>query len=279
MSNEEYIASGVLELYAAGGLIQAEREEVELRAASSPEVRAALDEACSAMEYYAQVHAVPPRPELKNRILSRLQPIEGSGATTTAFEEDPETVSYTLPLEEETSPYKWMFAASIVLFLISGMLSYHFYTKWQDAEQRLATAVSSEQLLAQNMQNTSLRTQQLEQVLAILRDPSYQSVKLQGVKAHPGANAIVYWHPQKQEVYIDKVSLPAPPSGMQYQLWALDEGTPVDAGLIPTSGNQVTMLKMKPIKSAQAFAVTLEPEGGSVNPTLEQLTVMGKIEA
>ena len=44
MHNEDYIASGVLELYAAGALTAAERLEVERVAAESPEVRAALKE-------------------------------------------------------------------------------------------------------------------------------------------------------------------------------------------------------------------------------------------
>jgi anti-sigma-K factor RskA len=34
---------------------------------------------------------------------------------------------------------------------------------------------------------------------------------------------------------------------------------------------------MNPITSAQAFAVTLEKEGGSPSPTMDQMYVMGKI--
>nr|WP_304608504.1 anti-sigma factor [Pontibacter anaerobius] len=230
------------------------------------------------MEAYAHLHAVSPRPELKQRILAQVQ----DEAKTDAADAPGNDTAVPFPLpdqEAESSPYKWMFAASIVLFLISGMLSYHFYTKWQQAEQRLATAMASEQLLAQDMQQTSLRTQRLEETLAILRDPSYQPVRLQGVEAHPDANMIVYWNAQKQEVYIDELKLPAPPAGKQYQLWALDNGNPIDAGMIPLAGAGAELLRMKPIKAAQAFAVTMEPVGGSVNPTLEQLMVMGKVKS
>jgi anti-sigma-K factor RskA len=34
---------------------------------------------------------------------------------------------------------------------------------------------------------------------------------------------------------------------------------------------------MKSIGKAQAFAVTLEPKGGSVNPTMDKMMVMGAI--
>ena len=36
-----------------------------------------------------------------------------------------------------------------------------------------------------------------------------------------------------------------------------------------------TVKEMKSIGAADAFAVTLEPTGGSVNPTLTEMVVMG----
>lgn len=37
------------------------------------------------------------------------------------------------------------------------------------------------------------------------------------------------------------------------------------------------MQEMKMIKSAQAFAITLEKEGGSEAPTMEEMYVMGEV--
>lgn len=274
MTNEEYLASGILEVYAAGGLTQAEREEVERRAADSPEIHAALGEACAAMEVYARMHAISPRPELKNKILADFQ---NEDTADTPGEEAKLTSVYTIG-REEALPYKWMFAASVVLFLLSAILSLLFYNRWKDAEEQLTVAAASEQLMAQRMETVSLRTQQMEEVLSVLRDPAYKPVRLQGVEGHPQANMMVYWNPEQQQVYIDGVELPAPPAGMQYQLWALDKGEPVDAGMISLQGDTIEMQKMKPIDAAQAFAVTLEPAGGSKNPTLEKLMVMGEVK-
>jgi anti-sigma-K factor RskA len=36
------------------------------------------------------------------------------------------------------------------------------------------------------------------------------------------------------------------------------------------------MKEMKPIATANAFAVTLEPRGGSVSPTMDEMMVIGK---
>ena len=291
MSKEDYIASGILELYAAGGLTQTEREEVEQQALVSPEIKAALDEACAAMEAYARLHAVRPRQGLKNLILSQLEvpsvpsvsyPLAEATSNNVPVVEETKEQAEPLPLypeatEEQASPYKWMFAASISLFLISGMMSFHFYNKWQQAEERLAIAAVEEQRLARNFETVASKAQWQQEALAVLQDPDIKHVRLQGVEAHPEASILVYWNPIQKQVYVMNSNLPSPPAGKQYQLWALDNGKPIDAGMIPLNQEKNSLQKMKLINKAQAFAVTLETEGGSINPTLEQLMVMGEI--
>ncbi|MBD1396359.1 anti-sigma factor [Pontibacter sp. JH31] len=280
MHNEEYIASGILELYAAGGLTPTEREDVERRAADSPDIRMALDEACEAMEGYANLYAVKPRPELKDRILQQFQSPEQATDLGTPAGIAADNVRTLYPENsEKTSAYKWMMAASIVLFLLSGVMSFHFYNKWQHAEERLAGVVASELQLAQNFQKTSLQLQNQEEVLAVLRNPDFQAVQLQGVEESPDARMVVYWNKQQAQVYVDQVALPKPPTGKQYQLWALADGKPIDAGMIDAASPAYALQQMKNITAAQAFAVTLEPIGGSQEPTLEQLTVIGNINS
>ncbi|GAB3811012.1 anti-sigma factor [Pontibacter rugosus] len=270
-NQEDYIASGILELYAAGALSPEQQQEVEQIAAASPDVQEALNDALLAMEGYARAHAVAPRAALKDRII---QQIEDQQLEKEAMAAAPRP----LYPEQENSPYKWMFAASITLFLISGILSFYFYQKWQTAENRLAIAEAQEQQLAQNFSTVSQQVTQQNQLLRLLRDENYKPVKLAGVEAHPDANAVVYWNASEQSVFIDPVQLPEPPAGSQYQLWALFNGKPIDAGLLQQDG-QTVLQQMKQIGAAQAFAITLEPEGGSVNPTLEQLYVMGEVQS
>ncbi len=277
LNDEEYIASGVLELYAAGGLTQEEQEEVEARATVSPSVRAALDEACAAMEAYAQTYAVKPGLALKNRILSQ---IGDDAAPADTLQPAEEAVVPMFGKSKEASPYKWMLAASVILFLLSGFLSLYFYNKWQQAEDRLSVAIASEQRLARNFETVSQRVNQQQEALAVLRSPDFEFIRLQGVAASPEASLAVYWNPERRQVFIDLVNLPAPPPNQQYQLWALDNGKPIDAGMIALDNTPTDNLQqMKAIGSAQAFAVTLEPIGGSVSPTLEQLVVMGEIKS
>ena len=72
-------------------------------------------------------------------------------------------------------------------------------------------------------------------------------------------------------------SLPTPAQGKQYQLWAIQDGKPVDLGMLPSVATNDTLLKMKTIENPQAFAITLEQEGGVPSPTMSEMYVMGGI--
>jgi anti-sigma-K factor RskA len=60
-------------------------------------------------------------------------------------------------------------------------------------------------------------------------------------------------------------------------LWALVDGKPVDLGVFDADDTLIGLKAMKSIGVLQTFAVTLEPRGGSVAPTLEKLMVLGNI--
>jgi len=103
-------------------------------------------------------------------------------------------------------------------------------------------------------------------------------VSLKGLEAAPDAAAKIFWMQNTGEVFIDPSNLPDAPAGKQYQLWAIVDGKPVDAGMILTSkkGDKYRIQKMKTFGKAEAFAVTLEPEKG--NPTPQgPMFVMGKM--
>ncbi|MEJ7913954.1 MAG: anti-sigma factor, partial [Chitinophagaceae bacterium] len=99
------------------------------------------------------------------------------------------------------------------------------------------------------------------------------------VKTSPdtGSLATVYWDRRTNEVYLLVNKLPEPSSDKQYQLWALVDGKPVDAGVFDAR-TATALVKMKNITNAQGFAVTLENKGGSIAPTMEQMYVLGNVK-
>ena len=101
-----------------------------------------------------------------------------------------------------------------------------------------------------------------------------KKIELKGVEKHPNMLAEVYWNESKQ-VFLNPKNLPAAPSGKQYQLWAIVDGKPVDLGMY--DANKETIQQMKVVEKPQAFAITLEKEGGNPTPTMEEMYVMGTI--
>ena len=113
--------------------------------------------------------------------------------------------------------------------------------------------------------------------MKIMKDKNYKMVELKGLEKSPNSNVIAFWNPETKKLYAGVMNLPVPPPGKQYQLWALSNGKPVDAGVMDVDPSDKSLHEMKSTVDAQAFAVTLEPKGGSINPTMDQMYVMGKI--
>jgi len=76
-----------------------------------------------------------------------------------------------------------------------------------------------------------------------------------------------------QAVLITK-ALPEAPSGKAYQMWLLTDGTsPSSAGMMAAAADQTILLKGDAAK-ATAAAITIEPVGGSSQPTSQPIAII-----
>jgi anti-sigma-K factor RskA len=120
----------------------------------------------------------------------------------------------------------------------------------------------------------------MENQIAMTKTDEWTTVKLAGVPNSPKAEMLVYWNKSNKNVVINysAMDLPKTDQAHEYQLWALVDGKPVSLGVFGSNENaQEAVKKMETIQKAQAFAVTIEPTGGSTNPTMEKMVVMGTI--
>jgi anti-sigma-K factor RskA len=117
-----------------------------------------------------------------------------------------------------------------------------------------------------------------ENALNLMKNPLMAIVKMPGSPNSPAPSsmATVYWNTESKDVYLLVNQLPRPVAGKQYQLWAIVDGKPVDAGIFDL-GEGVSFVKLKTIPRAEAFAITLEKKGGSETPTMDAMFVMGKV--
>lgn len=290
---QDYIESGRLEQYALGELDPAARAEVESWAARHPEVRQELDELLAGLGVYAEAHAQVVPAGLRVRVLGRvLAEIGGTAAAPAPVAVAPVAAAPTMrvsasnprPAEAYAAAPPaaqrsgWAIAASVAL-LLSLAANALLYSRWQQASTDLVAAQNSQARFAQTSQVMERRLSSTQEQLHILRSPrEYKMVALAGTPAHPTAQARVLYSVAAHRVYLDVQQLPPLPAGKQYQLWALDKGKPVDAGVL--AANTATgdsIQQMKDIASAQAFAMTVEPAGGSEGPTLNTMTVIGNM--
>lgn len=270
MDINEYISSGTLELYVAGALSADEAREVERLAAEHPRVRAELDAIEATFEALLSARAVSPRPELRATVLEAVAAAETGGSN--AQSPPPPATVYVIPRR-----VRYMMAASISVAVLSTAAAGYFGYRWNQAESDLADAHFEIDRVARQQGSMKARFDQVAEALSIVRDA--RVVTMNGLPIAPGTIARVYWNQRSGHVRLDPGTLPSPPAGKQYQLWAIVAGKPVDAGLLPLpSGADATpFLAMKDVADAQAFAVTLEPKGGSNTPTGDAMYVMGSV--
>ncbi len=267
MDLQHYISSGVIESYVFGLLNQEERMEFEQLCATHPELRAARDAFELQLEKQALAQAVEPPAGLRERVL---QSIEVSG---------PGFSDANPPLAPVRS-MGWLRAAAVacmVLLLGSSVLNVYFFSRYKLYSARYDQLVASQLQMASANRAMQTRLQDYESALGHIKNPGMIVVKLPGVNSSPASLATVYWDSQSKDVYLMVNQLPRPAaSDRQYQLWALVDGKPVDAGVFDIGDG---LLKMKNIPRAQAFAITLEKRGGSPSPHLDALYVLGKVSA
>nr|WP_232342331.1 anti-sigma factor [Hymenobacter negativus] len=181
------------------------------------------------------------------------------------------------PVEVPASRSGWAIAASVALLLSLGgnML---LYSNWKSASSELVALQNEQARFATTSQVVEKKLGALQQENQVLRNDEFRAVALAGTKTAPTAHARVLFNPATHKVYVDVRSLPPLPADKQYQLWALDKGKPIDAGVLTVATATGEGLQhMKDIASAQTFAMTVEPAGGSAGPTLSTMTVVGNI--
>jgi len=269
LNTKEYISSGIIESYILGLASPEEAGILECVMKNNAEVKAAFEEAQKTLEDLATSQAITPPADLKSRIWNKIQQQEQTAEEVQPFVTD---IPAAKPQEEtqlqEKSSWKTYAVAASVLFLMSAAGNLFWMSNNSETKKEIAkmqTENKSQQLAMQKM----------NQKMNMLSNPDMQMVMLKGVEKHTDSKAMVFWDKKTKEVYLNAESLPKAPKGMQYQLWAIADGKPVSAGMYSEEKDSKTALANIP--KAQAFAITLEKQGGSAVPTMENMYVMGEI--
>jgi anti-sigma-K factor RskA len=255
---EEYISSGILEAYALGELPAAEREAVEKNLAQYPELRKELALIEEVQEALLMKTAVRPRAAVKENLFSKI-----------------ESKQETKVVSMQTGFWKYATAASVALALVTSYLAFNYYSKWQNSENSLSELMAQNQQMAHDYNTVNQRLDKMESDMHVIGSPDFNRVVMKGTPNAPDAMAYIYWNERSKEVYLSIQNMKQLSQDQQYQLWAIVDGKPVDAGVFDM--NTAGLLKMKEMTGAVTFAVTIEPRGGKPTPSLETMQVAGNV--
>lgn len=266
------ISSGDLELYVLGMLSQEDNAKVAQLAQLFPEIKHEIDEIQqSLLQVSDEADAADlPSSSVRDALFAKLNAIPPASDTPAASDSDTAGRREAPVVPMRPAPKRTFttisLAASIIALIACIAVILH-----------LSSANTHYHQVANNLQEqiTDLqqRAQTQNQNLALYQDTSYQKINLTHAPGKPDALAQIFWNRTTKRVYVADISLPNAPTGKRYQLWAIVDGKPVNAGMINT---KKVPQQMFDFAAADAFAITLENSGGSPTPHLDQLFVIGK---
>lgn len=261
METKEYIESGILELYVYGSLSETESEEVAEMAKKYPEINAEIIAIEKSM--LALSSSFAPFQSVKNYAAIK----EKLNLST------PEVITMS-PKRNWAQYVGW--AAAIILMAGIGFQ----YNQLEVTNNQIVTTNLEKVKIEKERNELATKKAAIETHLAVIKDDKNTVITLGGQTVSPESSAKVYWNKETQTVYVDASGLPEPPKGMVYQVWALKLNplTPTSIGLLDKfKDNNERFFAVSNIAEAEAFGITLEPAGGSLTPTLEQLYTLGKV--
>ena len=279
-----YIESGVLELYVLGDLSPEEALQVEEMAAQYPEVKSELTAIEIAMENYAMENAVAPSADIETKLFEKLglgksEDVEAR-STTPAYTEEAKVVKLDNS-DSKVRTLRFALVACVALLIISTGALFITYNKLNAAHDQIASLNLDKEKFAGVVSKLEFENKGLDNMVAMNDSKEWATIRMAGQAFSPKSKMNVYWNKKDKSVLINYVAMDLPKADAEheYQLWALVNGKPVSLGVFGKTDSTSTeaLQKMQAIQDAQAFAVTLEPMGGSVNPTMEKLAVMGGV--
>lgn len=258
MEANELKNSGILELYVYGSLSVEESKNISELAKNNPEIKAEIESIEVAIFNFNQAFSpdVPANQfeKIKHAIFGKV-----------------------IPLQKKSNFSSYLGWAAALIFSI-GLVT--VYINNQKIEKEFNSLKEEKIALESKFSIQKQRKRDSIFKFNVVNDICNRNIQLDAQKVSPAANAKIYWNKYTNEVFVDATSLPIPPKGKEYQIWSLKMQplTPTSIGLLNEfEDNNFKFFKVDNAEIAEGFGITLEPEGGSATPTMEQLYSLGKV--
>lgn len=243
-------------MYVLGQVSPDEAKEVEYMVSQHAEVADELRAVQATMLGYGETVALEPPVGLEARILNKF--------------ETPQAL-----MKKGGSNGLTYLLSGLLLASVIGL--FYFFLQNKKTQKELEITKAELQQLQAECETIRSNNQRAMAYLDKVNAPGNTSVTIEGTPNAPGALAVVHWNTTSENTFLEIRNLTPPPPGKQYQLWAIVGGIPADMGVFDISADALALTEVPYIDNPQAFAVTLENEGGSRTPTLDQMVLIGNI--
>jgi anti-sigma-K factor RskA len=245
MNNERF--EDLKDAYVLDALPEEERRKFEEFLAAHPERQAEIDELGAVAGLLAfSPEEQEPAPELRERIM---EVVEAEAAPRS---------------ESRGSVFARLagyigargLALGAAALLIVGLLSWNLLLQNQVED------------LQGQVQNSQGQVEDLQAQVQDAQAQQTQTIQLSGTWANQGADAEVASISDNRIVLVAD-DLPSVPEGQTCQIWVIKGDVPEPSGLFQPGGTETAAPITTPIKKGDTIAVTVEPAGGSEQPTTD----------
>lgn len=254
----------LLPFYVLDALTDEEKEQVESYLAEHPEARAQVQDLQSgASALPDSVQPVEPPRRVKEALMARV------AIDAQVRERSSEPVTSSSAASRELAPRGLRFEDIFRLLSFgaaTAAIIWAFVLNAQVAQLQNQIAVLNQQIAVQ--------AQSLDQIITSLPQSNQSdviTVSLKGTEAQPRARGQLIADPNEQSAVLVISGLPPLEPGQTYQVWLIGDA-PVSAGLLTVDENGQSVLIVtseESIGSFHSLGISIEPEGGSEQPTGE----------
>jgi anti-sigma-K factor RskA len=295
MERNTRIEDELFPFYALDALTDEERDEVEAYIAGNPAAAARLLAAQDAVTALAaELTPVAPDPAVKARLMARI-----GDETAPAVATPPPAARHAPPATRRTPPASRGFSLrdfffgralgfAVLLLLLGGFGLFRLGQQTNDLRAQVATLEAQAVALQSDVDRLQTTNDTLwaelaarDETLAQLGRPGAVTVAIgDATGEHPAAVGMLTMMPGGDEAMLSVANLPPPPDDNTYQAWLIVGGAPVSAG---TFAVDATGGGHHPISattgSFEAVGVSLEPSGGSDQPTPGNIILLGSLDS
>ncbi len=158
-------------------------------------------------------------------------------------------------------------AASIALLIICLTLIFYSFNLSSQLNQKEEEIAEQQEIISELQTDI----QQKNDLLSVLESRETKIMSLSGLESNPDGYGKIIFNSESDNALLQVSNMPPVPEDSVYQLWVISNNNYFSAGVFFVDTGGEGFFKMEQIngvdESAEAFSVTMEPKGGSPQPT------------